>query len=96
MIDPQDIQSIADLARLKLSPSELEQFTQEISRITDYISELSSIELNQKDVRDHVLPFEQNFLRDDHVCQSLPQASLFKGAPSHEAGYIKVPKMLEE
>lgn len=86
-----DIQHIADLARLDLTPAELKLYGQQLSSITGYIDQLQEVKvefvpsdpvLNNVWRQDEVLDWS-----DDEV-----QAALIQG--EQEAGLLKVKRVL--
>ena len=86
-----DIQHIADLARLDLTPAELKLYGQQLSNITGYIDQLQEVkvELVPSDlVLNNVWrPDELLDWSDDEV-----QAALIQG--EREAGLLKVKRVL--
>lgn len=91
MLTKQQIQHIANLARIKLNKQDLEKYSQELSSILNYIGQLE--EVDTKDV----LPLAQvaglkNVYQED--CsqdeQSLSQAQVLDNAPEKESGFFRV------
>jgi aspartyl-tRNA(Asn)/glutamyl-tRNA(Gln) amidotransferase subunit C len=92
-----DVEKIAELAKLELTPEETESFTEQLSAILGYIDKL-----NELDTTD-VLPMShcstatgdaEYTRRDDRVQPSLGQKLATENAPDTEAGYFKVPKVI--
>lgn len=91
MITKQEVQHVAYLARLGLTPSEKRKFQKELSLILDYVEKLKKIDVSKVKPMSHPLQFIENVMREDKV---RPQPTkivnkLIKAAPSREKRYIK-------
>ncbi|MFE4714090.1 MULTISPECIES: Asp-tRNA(Asn)/Glu-tRNA(Gln) amidotransferase subunit GatC [unclassified Paenibacillus] len=93
-ITVKDVQHVAKLARLQLSPEEEATFTEQMNAILQYAEKLN--ELNTENVKPttHVLQVS-NVMRDDVVKDSLSQEEALLNAPDQEDGQFKVPAVLE-
>lgn len=93
-ITVKDVQHVAKLARLHLSPEEEAVFTEQLNAILQYADKLN--ELNTDDVTPttHVLQVS-NVMREDEVKDSLPIDKVMLNAPDEEDGQFKVPAVLE-
>ncbi|OBZ16224.1 asparaginyl/glutamyl-tRNA amidotransferase subunit C [Bacillus sp. FJAT-27264] len=93
-ITVKDVQHVAKLARLQLSPEEEATFTEQMNAILQYAEKLN--ELNTENVKPttHVLQVS-NVMRDDVVKESLSQEEALLNAPDQEDGQFKVPAVLE-
>ena len=90
-----EVEHVAHLARLRLSPEELEQLRTELSRILDYIDMLKEV-----DVTD-VAPTAQvtdalNVMRADEVRPSLLREDVLANAPDQRDGMFRVKAIFEE
>ena len=94
MIDPEQVEHVARLARLKLTSEELELFTTQLSSILDYINKLN--ELDTADVEPLSHPLEMvNVFRDDERAESLPRDEALANAPEQRDGFFRVPPVLD-
>ncbi|WP_150276015.1 Asp-tRNA(Asn)/Glu-tRNA(Gln) amidotransferase subunit GatC [Paenibacillus tepidiphilus] len=93
-ITVKDVQHVAKLARLQLSPEEEAVFTEQMNAILQYAEKLN--ELNTDDVKPttHVLHVS-NVMREDVVKESVTQEAALLNAPEDEEGQFKVPAVLE-
>jgi aspartyl-tRNA(Asn)/glutamyl-tRNA(Gln) amidotransferase subunit C len=91
MIDRQEVLRIAELARLELSPDELERMTTDLSRILDYVSQLR--DLSEAPPRAEEVAATP--LRDDSVVPSRLVAELLEAAPAREGALVRVPRVVE-
>ena len=93
-ITPDDVEHIANLARLEFSRQELDQFQGNLKRILDYISKLNQLDTDDVPPTSHVLPI-RNVTKTDEGIQRYDRQEIFANAPSQEKGYFEVPKIIE-
>jgi aspartyl-tRNA(Asn)/glutamyl-tRNA(Gln) amidotransferase subunit C len=93
-IGKNDVAHVANLAKLKLSEAETEQYTEELNRVLTYIENLDH--LDTKDVLPtvHVLPL-QNVFREDETHLCLPREEALANAPETEDGMFRVPRVID-
>ena len=60
----QDVRHVAELAKLKLTDAEVDQFAQQLSAILDYAEILQQVDTSHVPPTPYVLPL-QNVMRDD-------------------------------
>ena len=88
-----DVNYVADLARLRLSPEEIATFQKQLGDVLGYVSAL-----NEVDVSGVSLLGEANLknrLRADEIAPSLPVSEALANAPKQENNLIVVPRMIE-
>ncbi len=90
----EEVQHMARLARLQLSPAELEQMREQLSAILDYIEVLREVDTSAIPATAQVLPLE-NVTRPDRVTPSLPPDEVLFNAPDQEEGLFRIPPVLE-
>jgi aspartyl-tRNA(Asn)/glutamyl-tRNA(Gln) amidotransferase subunit C len=90
----QEVEHVAMLARLELSPDELEKMRSQLSQILDYIAML-----NEVDVSDVAPTFQVtdmlNVMRPDEVRPSLPREDVLANAPDQQDGMFRVKPVFE-
>ncbi len=93
MISKQDVEKLSGLARLGLTPEEIEVFPSEIEAILGYVGKVNDAASSAP----HVVFESVNTLREDAVLHNKGQYSeaLLDSAPEREGGYVKVKKILE-
>ncbi len=89
-----DVQYVAHLARLRLTPEEERKMGQQLDRILDYIEKLNEVEVSGVDPTAHAFPLV-NVSRADEVNESLPHEDAMRNAPSVANGLFMVPKIVE-
>jgi len=94
MIDRNDASHVAKLARLKLSPEELERFSAQLESILDYINQLNELDTSTVEPLSHALDL-RNVFRDDAVTGSIPREQVLANAPEQRDGFFLVPPVLE-
>lgn len=92
----QDIQHIADLARLKLSDEELEKYGGQLSDVLAYIDQLQEVDVTDTEPTAQVTGLE-NVLREDVVddWDLAEQKATLNEAPDFEDNQYKVKRVLE-
>lgn len=93
-ITVKDVQHVAKLARLQLSPEEEATFTEQMNAILQYAEKLNELDTANVKPTTHVLQVS-NVMREDAVKESLTQEEALLNAPEDEDGHFKVPAVLE-
>ena len=90
----QDVQRIADLARLELSGDELDLFTRQLGDILTYVEQIRALDTTGVAPTSQVL--NRPVDRDDVVGPTLSRPELLGNAPDAaiESGLFKVPKVI--
>lgn len=94
MISRDDLKYVAHLARLHLSEKEIAHFTGQLEAILKYINKLKQVDISGVEPTSHVFP-QKNIFREDSLKPSLPVKEVLKNAPSKQADFFKVPKVIE-
>jgi aspartyl-tRNA(Asn)/glutamyl-tRNA(Gln) amidotransferase subunit C len=92
-ITKQEVERVAELARLEITEAEKEAFSRQLSSILTYIEQLKGIETTGIEPTATVLD-QTNVFRDDVVRQSLSVERALANAPEVDEGYLRVPKIL--
>ncbi len=93
-LSSEEIDHIALLARLELSPVERERAATELSQILDHFEQLKQLDTENVAPTSHVFPVT-NVLRRDEVRPSLPLDAVLQNAPESAAGQFQVPRVVE-
>ncbi len=89
-----EVRWIAHLARLDLTPAELETMTRDLSAIVDYVNQLQQVNTDGVEPLAHALDI-QNVFRDDEPVPSLPVDAALANAPDRHGDFFGVPAVLE-
>jgi aspartyl-tRNA(Asn)/glutamyl-tRNA(Gln) amidotransferase subunit C len=92
-ISRDQVEHIADLARLELSDAETQQLQSDLSRILEYVEQLSELDTSDVPPTAHVV-VQEDVLRDDVVRPSLPTEDVLANAPYAEDGFFRVHAVL--
>jgi aspartyl-tRNA(Asn)/glutamyl-tRNA(Gln) amidotransferase subunit C len=90
----QEVEHIAELARLELSEKEKERFGEQLSAILEYAARLREVDTSGIPPTSSLLPVG-NVLRPDQARPGLPVETLFRNAPQVQDGQFRVPKILD-
>lgn len=98
MISIEEIQNLATLARLKLSPQEEESLQKDISNILDYVGQVSSVPMPDKKEDAGLL---HNVMREDAPraagdALAGKESALIQAFPKSESGYNIVRKIIQK
>ena len=95
----QDVERVAELAHLQLTPDETDGMLHDLNAILDYVAQLNELDTSS------VVPLAQvselqgaggeGELRQDAVRPSLDRAAVMKEAPETDQVFFKVPKVIE-
>jgi len=91
----EDVEKVATLARLEVSPAEKEAFAKQLSQILSYVETLKRYDTEGVEPTATVLG-QVNVFREDVVRSSLPVEKALGNAPEREADGFSVPKIIEE
>ena len=90
-LDKNLIGHVAELARLKLTDSEIKKFLPQLKEILDAFSKLD--EVNTQNTKPSIQPVElKNFMREDKTEPCLSQEKSLENSPNKKDGYFKGPR----
>jgi aspartyl-tRNA(Asn)/glutamyl-tRNA(Gln) amidotransferase subunit C len=90
----EEVDHIALLARLELSPAERERAAEELSQILDHFEQLKVLDTEGVEPTSHVMPVV-NVLRKDESRPGLPRDVALQNAPEQAGGMFQVPRVVE-
>lgn len=93
-IDEKDVRKIAKLARLRLSPEEVQLYQGQLLKILDSVAELSKIDTADVAPTTSVLG-ASNVMREDEPRPPSDSEKILANAPQREGPYFKVRKVIE-
>ena len=93
-LDKKQVKEIAQLARLNISDSEVQQTTAELNNILNLMAELSEIDTEDVDPMAHPLDMSQR-LRDDVVSETDLSDDFQAIAPKTGKQHFLVPTVIE-
>lgn len=93
-LTPEQVEKVAELARLELTPQEKERYAEQLSAVLDYFSMLNTLDTVNVSPTTHALMLK-NVLRDDIVEPSLTQEQVLSLVPQIAGEFVAVPRAFE-
>jgi aspartyl-tRNA(Asn)/glutamyl-tRNA(Gln) amidotransferase subunit C len=90
----EEVQRVAVLARLRLTPEEQSSLTDELDRILGYMDKLNQLDTADVDLFSHAANITST-LREDRVTNRPNADALLANAPDRDGTFFKVPKIIE-
>ena len=90
----EEVQRVAVLASLRLTPEEQSNLTDELDRILGYMDKLNQLDTADVDLFSHAANIT-NTLREDRVTNRPNADALLANAPDRDGTFFKVPKIIE-
>ena len=92
-LSPDVVAKVARLARLDLTPDELDRATDQLSDMLDHFADIDALDLGEVEPLNSPYPLV-NVLRDDVEQQTLDRDEVMASAPKSEDGRFWVPPIL--
>ncbi|MEO6045623.1 MAG: Asp-tRNA(Asn)/Glu-tRNA(Gln) amidotransferase subunit GatC [Tepidiformaceae bacterium] len=93
-LTPDEVLHIARLARIALTPADVDRFAAQLSGILEHFAALAAVDTEGLEPTAHPLPLS-NVMRADVVTASLTQSETISNAPEAEDGFFRVRAVLE-
>ena len=93
-LTPEEVDHIALLARLDLSPDERERAATELTQILTSFEKLGELDTENIEPTSHVFPVT-NILREDVARPGLSTEAALQNAPEAAANMFQVPRVVE-
>ncbi|MDN6486556.1 Asp-tRNA(Asn)/Glu-tRNA(Gln) amidotransferase subunit GatC [Ancrocorticia populi] len=90
-----EVARLAGLARIALTPSEVERLADELGVIADSVAKVSEVATPEVPATSHPIPLT-NVMREDKVVPTLDRDEVLASAPADEDGKFLVPQILGE
>ncbi len=94
-LTPDDVRTIARLARLAISEQDIPRYADNLSRILDFVAQLDQADTSHVAPMAHPLSSLTQRLRDDVVTETSQRDLFQENAPQVDAGLYLVPKVIE-
>lgn len=94
-ISREQVEHIAELAKLSLTDEELDTYAEQLSAILGYVEQLNELDTSAIPPTASVLPL-QNVLRADEARPSLPNEAALRNAPDAAKEQFRVSAVLDE
>ena len=93
-IDRKTVENVAKLARLQLTPEELDRYGRQLGAILDYIAKLEKLDVQGLEPLAQAVD-TQNVFREDVPRPGLPREAALQNAPEMTDDFFIVPKIIE-
>lgn len=93
-VTKKEVAYIANLARLRLSEEETNQYQNDLNNILGYIDLLNQVETSDVEPLEHVSNPPVSY-REDATVPPLDHEVALKNAPDADSDYFRVPKVIE-
>jgi len=98
----EDVQHVANLASLELTPEELPRLAKDLNEVLGYIAQLNELDTREvpamaqaSEVLGLASAEHGETLRPDEVMPSTNRAEVMREAPETDGRFFKVPKVIE-
>jgi aspartyl-tRNA(Asn)/glutamyl-tRNA(Gln) amidotransferase subunit C len=95
----EEVERVAELARLELTPDERARMLRDLNNILDYVAELNELDTSGvvplAQVSELEAEADASVVRDDALETSLDRATVAEQAPETDGVFFKVPKVIE-
>jgi aspartyl-tRNA(Asn)/glutamyl-tRNA(Gln) amidotransferase subunit C len=89
-----DIDHVAKLARIALTPAERESFSGQLREVLAHIALLQEVDVSGVEPTAHAFPMD-NVWSEDRAGPGLPAEAALRNAPAQRDGMFVVPKVVE-
>ncbi len=89
-----EVEYVARLARLELTPAEKELFAGQMGAILGYVEKLKGLDTEGITPTSHAVPMENSF-REDVAFSSISLENALANAPDRAGSFFAVPKVIE-
>lgn len=93
-IDKKTVEYVAHLARIELTPKELDKLSGQLEEIVSFIDQLKQADISDIPATSHILP-QANIMRLDEPRAPLEASRALSNAPQKEGGFFIVPKVID-
>lgn len=90
----EDVQHVAQLARLDFSEEKEAQMVDELNEILGYVEKLDELDTSGVPPMSHVLT-ASNVFRGDEIEERIDRSEALEPAPEADEGHFLVPKVIE-
>jgi len=92
-----DVKHVAKLAKLDLTPKEVDKFQNQLAKVISYVGQLNEVDIKKAEPTSQTTGLE-NVTREDKVKKEdvLKKEEVLSGTEEVYNGYFKVPRILQE
>lgn len=91
-----DVRHVAELAKLKLTSSEIDKFSKQLSKVISYVEELDEVDTSKTEPTSQTTGLENVTREDKRKAEDcLSQEDALSGTDKSHNGYFVVPRIFE-
>ena len=90
----EDVLKLAQLARISLTPDEVEKYAEELSAILQYVEQLSAVDVSGLEPTNQVTGLTNVMRKDELIEYGYDPAQLLKNVPMVQDNHLKVKRMI--
>ncbi len=90
-----DIDHVANLARIELSPEEKRVYLAQLGKVLDYFARLDELDVSNVEPSAHAAPV-YNVWREDVPAPTMDTADVVMNAPQKRNGQVLMPRVVSE
>lgn len=94
-ISREEVEHVARLARLELTPEEVERFREQLSAVLERATRIQSLDLDDLPPTAHPIEL-RNVWREDVARPPEAAEAILENAPELQGSFFRVPKILED
>ena len=89
-----DVEYLAELARIKLTPDEIKTFESQLGQVLEHVAKMNEVDVSQVEPAAHSFAIYNVFREDERRPSLAPEAAL-SNAPNQAQGLFIVTKVVE-
>ena len=93
-LSSQEVEYVANLARLEITDAEKEKFTSQLNNILLYIDKLNELDTKGVEPMSHAIGVTNAF-REDKILSSIGMEQTLANAPDARGEFFRVPKVID-
>jgi len=90
-----DVNYVANLARLQLKDEEAESLKEDMNKILGYMEKLGQLDTSGVEPLEHVTDMTSSTFRKDKAKEPISHDDALKNAPDADSDYFRVPRVIE-
>ena len=95
-INRDTIRHLENLARIELTPDEVETLTGQLDRIVGFVEKLQSVDTTGVEPTRLMSPADEEHVREDEVRPGLERDEVLKRAPDATPEFFRVPRVIDK
>lgn len=95
-INRNEVERIAELARIRLDDDEIDAFRDDLADVLEYVEKLEELDTEDVEPTTHAIGLETEGREDDADDEGLSRDDVLANAPEREEGQFRVPKVVDD